>query len=530
MSQTNWYKALEWGSRLHEEEKNRLEAPLQYRSMLGIPPDAPLTRNYLVKVFRKLSLQSHPDKGGDHEKFTAIRHAYTSLLALHNEEYEKKNSIEIEYEAVIERAQGAGLGIVVLEDPVRRRIVVQTVLKNIILKGLSEESEGEIRPGDCLTTIENDHCQHWPLSRVRERLNSYRVPAGSIVRLTLSRRILQQKSSDSPPTSPTESERGARDQYPLTAPPSLLDPGNDEQPPPPDDPLLTPSPLRNNRSWISDEESPFSPAERTPKSSPRPKKNVAMSPPQSPELQYPPKMQINFGARSTKISHTSQQTEEVPKSSYVEEKSPFLSRNSDSELNESYETDDSGDSKTIPRTSIGPHERVLLPEENHRFKQLKQTLITSPESMQNNPTIENQLTSQSIEQILNEISFTSLPNLINHDSHREDQNLFKQWEQELSRLEDDDEAEESNHGIFLSKINSNQTLDYEAELLKTKSDLFSSHTIRTQMASHIDLLTNEINELKERSLALVSEIFSYFHSLFFSFSSISDHFSSLKVS
>jgi hypothetical protein len=142
-SQTDWYKALERASLLHEEEKRRLEAPLQYRALLGIQPETKLSRHLIVKAFRKSSLKFHPDKGGDPEKFTEIRQAYTSLLALQTEEEERRNSTEIEYEAVIEKADGVGLGIVVLEDTIRRRIIVQTIQKNIFLRGLSEESEGE---------------------------------------------------------------------------------------------------------------------------------------------------------------------------------------------------------------------------------------------------------------------------------------------------------------------------------------------------------------------------------------------------
>jgi hypothetical protein len=163
--QTDWFKALERASLLHEEERQRMEAPLHYRALLGLQPEVKLSRHLIVKAFRKSSLKSHPDKGGDPERFQEIRQAYTSLLALQTEEDERRHSSEIEYEAVIEKAEGVGLGIVVLEDTIRRRIIIQTIQKNIFLRGLSEESEGQLRPGDCLTAIENDHCQHWPLSR-----------------------------------------------------------------------------------------------------------------------------------------------------------------------------------------------------------------------------------------------------------------------------------------------------------------------------------------------------------------------------
>jgi hypothetical protein len=179
--QSDWYKALDRSLLLHEEESQRVNTRRQYCSLLGLPEDGvKLSRNQIVKAFRKLSLKAHPDKGGDPDKFTELRQAYTSLLALQNEEEEKRNSLEVEYEAVVEKTEGIGLGIVVLEDPIRRRIVIQTIQKNICLRGLSEESEGEIRPGDCLTAIENDHCQHWQLSRYP----SSRLPTPSFSCLT----------------------------------------------------------------------------------------------------------------------------------------------------------------------------------------------------------------------------------------------------------------------------------------------------------------------------------------------------------
>lgn len=167
VSQDDWYGALDCNLLLHEKELQRQNLKQQYCQLLGLPysPLITLTRNQIIKSFRKLSLILHPDKGGDHEQFTQLRQAYTTLLALQTEEEERKNCLEIEYEAVVEKSQGIGLGIVVIEDPIRRRIMIQTIQKNICLKGLTEESEGEIRPGDCLTAIENDHCVHWPLSR-----------------------------------------------------------------------------------------------------------------------------------------------------------------------------------------------------------------------------------------------------------------------------------------------------------------------------------------------------------------------------
>ncbi len=55
--QLEWFKALEKAVIWHEEERKRLNAPLQYRTTLGIPLEAKLTQNMISKAFRKLSLK-----------------------------------------------------------------------------------------------------------------------------------------------------------------------------------------------------------------------------------------------------------------------------------------------------------------------------------------------------------------------------------------------------------------------------------------------------------------------------------------
>lgn len=48
-----------------------------------------------------------------------------------------------------------------------------------------------------MIAIENDDCKLWPLSRVRARLNSYRVPIGTSVRMTFTRRVPRRKAMHS---------------------------------------------------------------------------------------------------------------------------------------------------------------------------------------------------------------------------------------------------------------------------------------------------------------------------------------------
>ncbi|RYG62950.1 hypothetical protein EON64_16900, partial [archaeon] len=54
---------------------------------------------------------------------------------------------------------------------------------------LSEESEGEIRPGDALVGIGSDDVTRWPLLRVRARLGPERLSAQARVILTFERRV-----------------------------------------------------------------------------------------------------------------------------------------------------------------------------------------------------------------------------------------------------------------------------------------------------------------------------------------------------
>ena len=70
----------------------------------------------------------------------------------------------------------------VQEDRVRDNVVVQSVQEKIRILGLSVEAGGSVRPGDALIGIESDDCSHWLLSRVKARLNNFRVPVGTKVR------------------------------------------------------------------------------------------------------------------------------------------------------------------------------------------------------------------------------------------------------------------------------------------------------------------------------------------------------------
>lgn len=212
-NQDEWHAALVKGAKSHEVANRRALTMIEHASTLGIPPDTELTPRIVSRAYRRLCLKAHPDKGGDEETFNRIRHAYAKLNAYVVEEDLKANAPEVEFEAVIHKTKGVGLGIVVVEDLMWGRVVVQAVQSSISLRGISEEAEGEIRAGDSLYAIERDVCVGWPMSRVKARLNNFRVPIDSDVRLTFARRLPPQESDDvmSPLSSPSPSKVFSRE-------------------------------------------------------------------------------------------------------------------------------------------------------------------------------------------------------------------------------------------------------------------------------------------------------------------------------
>jgi hypothetical protein len=185
-----WFTALHRAIDLHIEEAERISLPKTYRKQLGLDVSVPLSTTIISKAYKKLCLKEHPDKGGNTETFNKINNAYNDLLLIQKEIEDKKNSFTIHYEAIVEMgAPGVGLGFVIVEDKIRKRILLQKIAENINIIGLSVESEGRIEAGDAIIGIDHDDCSTWLLSRLKARLSSVRVAKGSVVHFTFERRI-----------------------------------------------------------------------------------------------------------------------------------------------------------------------------------------------------------------------------------------------------------------------------------------------------------------------------------------------------
>jgi hypothetical protein len=153
--------------------------------------------------------------------------AYNKLMALQADVEDRERSDEIEFEAIVEKGpEGVGLGLVVVEDLVRQRIVIRQVNDNILLRGLSAEAGGDILSQDALVGIDKDDCMHWPFSRIRARLNAFRLPVGGTVRLRLQRRLAAPEAGAGAGAGPGLDE--SREQSPCASPAPRRDSGRSE--------------------------------------------------------------------------------------------------------------------------------------------------------------------------------------------------------------------------------------------------------------------------------------------------------------
>jgi hypothetical protein len=183
-----WIKAISTAAR-GKIEKPVIDLPSSY-SLLGLDINSHLTSADVNRAYRKKALKSHPDKGGDIAVFEKIQEAFDAVTA-HLEENEAAKLFENRrFEAVIQKGgQGVGLGMIVVEDVAKNTIKVKDVLPGIIIKSLTAGASGSIKKDDVLVKVGNDDVTHMPLSRVIQKLNDFRVPVNSTIKLTLVRKM-----------------------------------------------------------------------------------------------------------------------------------------------------------------------------------------------------------------------------------------------------------------------------------------------------------------------------------------------------
>eukprot|EP01035_Chromulina_nebulosa_P017305 gene17305-22842_t len=169
----------------------------EYYEALDLDPDSNPSANEINKAYRKKALVVHPDKGGDMKEFKKIQEAVDILLSKIEETEKELLYDTVFYDiTVIKGPKGEGIGLVVTEDTKKRSITVKDILPSIKIVSASNECEGKVLRHDRLVMIEEDDVMYWPIARVVQRLSDFRVPVGSSIQLTLSRKVLKDGSNE----------------------------------------------------------------------------------------------------------------------------------------------------------------------------------------------------------------------------------------------------------------------------------------------------------------------------------------------
>ena len=187
---SSWYKALTRAVSWHKEQAKKESLPKQYCKQLGLSDDEILNKVTIARAYKRLCLKEHPDKGGNVEVFNKIKEAYNYMVGIQTIKDEIESTVPIQFEAILQKQEGkTGLGLSVTYDSVNERLLVGKMHENAVIKSITEEAGGEIKPGDRIVGIDHDDCSHWPMSRFTPRLSLARVPIGGTVVLTFERRV-----------------------------------------------------------------------------------------------------------------------------------------------------------------------------------------------------------------------------------------------------------------------------------------------------------------------------------------------------
>jgi hypothetical protein len=191
-----WLDALKKASKLEFDEKEVNTD--EYYELLGFKPEevkangTPEVKD-IQKLYRKACLRVHPDKPtGSLELFEKVQEAYEMLMSIKEQEEEDRIYDVLEFSTTVKKGpRGVGLGLVVQEDPKKGVINVTKVSESILCTMHAEFKERfkHVAPGDTLTQVGEDRIKGWPLNRVVERLNDFRVPIGRSILMKFSRRV-----------------------------------------------------------------------------------------------------------------------------------------------------------------------------------------------------------------------------------------------------------------------------------------------------------------------------------------------------
>ena len=162
----------------------------QHCQVLGLPlphektPHAPEATHH----YRRLAMENHPDLSGGARDFDHMTRSFEHVM---NWIDRKENCDKISFCCVLLKTAEHGLGLRMGEYAHPGEICVESQLPGIAVHQIDDicGSEGSLQHGDILVSIGADQTATWKFQRAKERLNDFREPSGSYVRLAFVRYV-----------------------------------------------------------------------------------------------------------------------------------------------------------------------------------------------------------------------------------------------------------------------------------------------------------------------------------------------------
>jgi hypothetical protein len=162
----------------------------EYFDVFGLTPATAPALSDVSRVYRRMALKAHPDKGGDPLEFKKIQEAFSMLQQKYDDEQELAEMKEMRFSCTIKKGgKGIGLGMVVVENQTTGFIVIKTVLPTMNVTYIDASAGGSLESGDRLVKVGSNDTSKWPLLRLVERLGDFRCPVNQEVQMEFVRLV-----------------------------------------------------------------------------------------------------------------------------------------------------------------------------------------------------------------------------------------------------------------------------------------------------------------------------------------------------
>lgn len=150
-------------------------------------------------------------------QFKRLQDAFNRINAKLDEDERMKHFNIITYDCVLMKNPGeVALALSVKEEAETRRILIKDIMPGVNILEMSPLANGCILPDDWLIKVRNEDIRGMPLLRVAQKLNDFRVPPSSAVRLTFERRVPKADGEQDDPDAPHTNEYYPAEEYQYT--------------------------------------------------------------------------------------------------------------------------------------------------------------------------------------------------------------------------------------------------------------------------------------------------------------------------